>query len=206
MTPSVTDVDFWFDPICPWAWITSRWMLEVETVRPVRTRWHLMSLAYLNLVQHGGEGFKPEYLERMEQAWGPVRILAAARAERGDDILLPLYSALGTRFHIEKRRDPEAMAEAVAEVGLPSSVLAAAASTELDDAVKASHHQGMDLVGTDVGTPIINVEGNAFFGPVVTPAPRGEEAGRLWDAVVAVTSTDGFFELKRTRNRSPSFD
>jgi 2-hydroxychromene-2-carboxylate isomerase len=202
----LTDVDYWFDPLCPWAWITSRWMLEVEQVRPVKTRWHVMSLAYLNLVQHQGEGFSDEYLERMEKAWGPVRICAAAAAQRGDDVLLPLYSALGTRFHNRQRRDADALAEAVAEVGLPSSVLEAATSTEFDDDIKASHQKGMDLVGLDVGTPIISVDGHHFFGPVVTPTPRREAAGRLWDGVLAVASTDGFFELKRTRDRRPSFD
>lgn len=206
MSENLTDVDFWFDPVCPWAWITSRWMLEVEGVRPVKTRWHVMSLAYLNLIQHEAEGLSLEYLERMERAWGPVRICAAAAAERGDDVLLPLYTALGTRFHNQQRRDAEAVAEAVAEVGLASSVLEAATSTDLDEAIKASHHSGMDLVGIDVGTPIISVDGHAFFGPVVTPTPRGEAAGRLWDGVLAVAGTDGFFELKRTRDRRPSFD
>jgi hypothetical protein len=206
MDAPVTDADFWFGPLCPCAWITSRWILEVEQVRPVKTRWHMMSLAYLNLIQHGGEGLEKEYLERMEQAWGPIRICAAAAAERGDDILLPLYSALGKRMHEQQRRDTEALAEAVAEVGLDPSVLEAATSTEFDEVIKASHHAGMDQVGLDVGTPVISVDGNAFFGPVVTPIPRGEAAGRLWDGVLAVTGTDGFFELKRTRDRSPSFD
>jgi hypothetical protein len=206
MDESHTEADFWFDPLCPWAWITSRWMLEVERVRPVKARWHLMSLAYLNLVQHEGEGLSEEYLERMEQAWGPVRICAAAAAERGDEILLPLYTALGTRFHNQQRRDADALSEAVAEVGLAQSVLEAATSTEYDKAIKASHQIGMDLVGLDVGTPVISVEANAFFGPVVTPTPRGEAAGTLWDGVLAVAGTDGFFELKRTRDRKPTFD
>jgi hypothetical protein len=165
-----------------------------------------MSLAYLNLIQHEGQGQNEEYLTRLEQAWGPVRVCAAAAAERGDDVLLPLYTALGTRFHDQQHRGAEAVAEAVAEVGLGSSVLEAATSTEFDDAIKASHHRGMDQVGIDVGTPVISVDGNAFFGPVVTPIPRGEAAGRLWDGVLAVTATDGFFELKRTRDRRPSFD
>jgi hypothetical protein len=206
MSDYVTDADFWFDPLCPWAWSTSRWMLEVEQVRPVRTHWHVMSLAYLNLTQHGGEGLNDDYLARMEQAWGPVRICAAAEAERGSDILLPLYTALGVRFHNEQRRDERALAEAVTEVGLPLSILDAATSDKFDEAIKASHHKGMDQVGLDVGTPVISVEGNAFFGPVVTPIPRGDAAGRLWDGVVAVAGTDGFFELKRTRDRSPSFE
>ena len=206
MSEPVTDVDFWFDPVCPWAWITSRWVLEVEGVRPVKARWNVMSLAYLNLIQHKGESLSPEYLERMEQAWGPVRICAAAAAQGGDDILLPLYTALGTRFHTQQRREPDAIAEAVQEVGLDASILDAATSTEFDEAIKASHHRGMDQVGMDVGTPVISVDGNAFFGPVITPIPRGEAAGRLWDGVLAVTGTDGFFELKRTRDRRPVFD
>jgi hypothetical protein len=206
MSAQMTEADFWFDPLCPWAWITSRWMLEVEQVRSVKTRWHLMSLAYLNLVQHKGEGLDPERLKGLEQAWGPIRICAAAAAERGDDVLLPMYTALGTRFHIQQRRDEDALREAVAEVGLPSSVVDAATSTEFDETIKDSHQKGMDLVGLDVGTPVISVDGNAFFGPVVTPIPRGEAAGRLWDGVLAVAGTDGFFELKRTRDRRPVFD
>jgi len=181
-------------------------MLEVEQVRPVKTRWHVMSLAYLNLTQHGAEGLSEERLQRLEQAWGPVRICAAAAADRGDDVLLPLYTAIGTRFHNQQSRGPESVAEAVAEVGLPASILEAATSKEFDEAIKASHHTGMDLVGIDVGTPVISVDGSAFFGPVVTPAPRGEAAGKLWDGVLAVTATDGFFELKRTRDRPPLFD
>ena len=137
MNETHTNADFWFDPLCPWAWITSRWMLEVERVRPVTTRWHLMSLAYLNLVQHQGEGLSKDYLERLEQAWGPVRICAAAAAERGDDVLLSLYTALGTRFHNQQYRDADALAEAVAEVGLSPSVLDAAISTDFDEAIKA---------------------------------------------------------------------
>ena len=156
MSETLTDADFWFDPLCPWAWITSRWMLEVERVRPVKTRWHLMSLAYLNLVQHQGKDLDREYLERLEGAWGPVRICAAAAAERGDEVLLPLYTALGTLFHHEQRRDADALVEAVKveavkEVGLPPSLVEAAVSTEFDDAIKASHHAGMDKVGLDVG-------------------------------------------------------
>jgi 2-hydroxychromene-2-carboxylate isomerase len=206
MTEDRMAVDFWFDPVCPWAWITSRWMLEVEQVRPVTTSWHLMSLAYLNITQHEGKGLSPEYLERMERAWGPVRICAAAATEKGDDILLPLYSAIGTRFHNQQNRGPEALADAVAEVGLDPSILEAASSPALDETIRASHERAMSQVGIDVGTPVISVGDNAFFGPVVTPTPRGEAAGRLWDGVLAVTGTDGFFELKRTRNRRPSFD
>jgi hypothetical protein len=198
---------FWFDPLCPWAWITSRWMLEVEKVRPVQTEWRIMSLAYLNLTQHEGKGLEEDYLERMKKAWGPVRICAAAAQEKGQDILGPLYTAIGTRFHVQCRReDPATLPEALAEVGLPESLADAATSTEFDEYIKASHNQAFDEVGLDVGTPVIRIRGKALFGPVITPAPKGEAAGRLWDGFVLVTEADGFFELKRTRDRKPSFE
>jgi len=205
----VTDTaDFWFDPLCPWAWITSRWMLEVEQVRGVQTNWHVMSLALLN---QGRAELSDEYKERMARALGPVRICMAAEQAKGPDILLPLYTALGTRLHVQRRGREEAEAEAIVaealeEVGLPASLVEAATSSEYDEALAASHHAGMEPVGTDVGTPVIHFNGKAIFGPVVTPAPRGEAAGRLWDGVLLCTGTEGFFELKRTRDRRPSFD
>jgi DSBA-like thioredoxin domain len=198
---------FWFDPVCPWAWITSRWMLEVEKVRPVQTEWRIMSLAYLNLTQHEGKGLSEDYLERMNRAWGPVRVCEAAAQQKGEQILGPLYTAIGTRFHNEGRReDPAVLGEALAEVGLRPQLADAATDSEYDDAIKRSHNQAFDEVGLDVGTPVIRIRGKALFGPVVTPAPKGEAAGRLWDGVVLVTGTDGFFELKRTRDRKPAFD
>jgi hypothetical protein len=206
MADEIKTAEFWFDPLCPWAWITSRWMHEVENVRPVRTKWNIMSLAYLNLVQHDEKEMKDEYRELMQKAWGPVRICAAAATEKGDEILGPLYTAIGTRWHNEKRQDPESLGEALEEVGLSPDLLKAADSTEFDAAIIESHKRGIDLVGMDVGTPIVTFDGHAFFGPVVTPIPRGEAAGKLWDGVLLVAGTDGFFELKRTRDRSPSFD
>ena len=201
------DVQFWFDPLCPWAWITSRWMLEVEKVRPVRTDWRIMSLAYLNLIQHEGKGLTEEYLEGMKKAWGPIRVVAAAAQHSGQDILGPLYTAIGTRLHNEGRRqDPQVIPDALAEVGLPASLAAAADSDELDQLIKDSHNEAFDEVGIDVGTPVIRIAGSTIFGPVITPIPRGEAAGKLWDGVALVTATDGFFELKRTRDRKPSFD
>jgi 2-hydroxychromene-2-carboxylate isomerase len=206
--PGITeDVQFWFDPVCPWAWITSRWMLQVEQVRPVRADWRIMSLAYLNLTQHEGKGLSEDYLERMSRAWGPVRVCAAAARRSGPEVLGPLYTAIGTRLHVQGRReDPAVLGEALAEVGLPESLASAAQSTEFDEAIKTSHNEAFDDVGLDVGTPVIRIRGRAIFGPVVTPAPRGDAAGRLWDGVVLVTGTDGLFELKRTRDRKPSFD
>ena len=195
--------DFWFDPLCPWAWVTSRWILEVEKVRPISTTWHVMSLAILNSTK---EDLSEEYKKLLERAWGPVRVCIAAEQAYGSDILLPLYTALGTRIHIEQRRDDDLIVDALKEVGLPVELAEAATSTEYDEALDKSHHEGMDPVGMDVGTPVIHVNGIAFFGPVVTPAPKGDAAGKLWDGVVLVAGTDGFFELKRTRDKPPIFD
>ena len=203
-------VQFWFDPLCPWAWITSRWMHEVEAVRPVRTEWKIMSLSYLNLEQHEAKGLDEAHLERMNKGWGPVRVCAAAAAAHGPEVLGPLYTAIGTRFHNQGRRDDPSdkalLAEALAEAGLPTSLAGAADSTEFDDAIKKSHHEAFDEVGLDVGTPVIKIRGNALFGPVITPAPKGEAAGELWDGLVLVSKADGFFELKRSRDRRPTFD
>jgi hypothetical protein len=201
------EVQFWFDPLCPWAWITSRWMLEVERVRPVRTDWRIMSLAYLNLVQHEGKGLSEEYVERMARAWGPVRVCAAAAADAGPGVLGPLYTAIGTRLHNQGRRDdPAIIPEALQEAGLPAWLADAAETDEFDAAIKKSHHEAFDEVGLDVGTPVIRIRGKALFGPVITPAPKGEAAGELWDGLVLVSKADGFFELKRSRMSRPSFD
>lgn len=196
--------DFWFDPICPWAWMTSRWMTEVERVRPVRVRWHVMSLAVLN----DGRDVPEEYRRSMDEAWGPVRVLTAARLAHGDEVLKPLYDAIGARLHVGGRSDERmaVVAEALAEVGLPAELLEAADTDRYDAELRASHQEAIDLVGDEVGTPVVAVNGTAFFGPVMTPAPKGEDAGRLWDGFALVTSVPGFYELKRTRTEGPIFD
>ncbi|CAO5170143.1 Thioredoxin-like reductase Rv2466c [Frankia sp. AiPs1] len=201
-TDTVT-ADLWFDPSCPWAWLTSRWLLEVEKVRPVRARWHVMSLAELN----AGREVPEQYREAMAQAWGPVRICIAAAARHGEEILGPLYTALGRRRHLEKAEwSRETFVAALTEAGADPSLASAATSTAWDEALRASHNDGIGRVGMDVGTPVIAVGGTAFFGPVITPAPKGEQAGRLWDGVVLVAGTPGFFELKRSRDIEPIFE
>ncbi|WP_328544805.1 disulfide bond formation protein DsbA [Streptomyces europaeiscabiei] len=196
-------VSFWFDPVCPWAWLTSRWILEAEKVRPIDIEWHVMSLAYLNQ----DRDLPDDYREQLLQVWRPVRVITAAIERHGRSYALPLYTAMGTRIHLGKRTDWDAIiAEALAEVGLPTELAAVAHGTDFDDVLKADHHAGTDQVGGDVGTPIIAVAGTAVFGPVVTPAPKGEAAGKLWDGVLAVTSTPGFYEIKRTRTLGPVFE
>ena len=200
----LTPVDFWFDALCPWAWITSRWMLEVQQVRPVEVTWHAMSLAVLN---EGKADMPEQYQELMAQAWGPMRVVIAAEQKFGPSVVEPLYTALGNRFHLEKApKDRPTIEAALAEAGLPADLADAMDSTEYDDALRASHREGIERVGYEVGTPIISVNGTSIFGPVVSPIPRGEAAAKLWDGVLLVTQTDGFFELKRSRTRDPIFD
>jgi len=197
-------VNFWFDPICPWAWMTSRWMTEVAKTRPITVRWQVMSLSVLN--EHR-DNLSSHYRRVFDQGWGPVRVVNAARQLHGENSVKPLYDALGTRIHPGGRDDyPAVIAEALAEVGLPASLAEYASSDELDEALRASHAAGISQVGQDVGTPVISVNGTAFFGPVVSPSPKGEAAGKLWDGVLLVASTPGFFELKRTRTADPIFD
>jgi protein-disulfide isomerase-like protein with CxxC motif len=204
----VTDVDLWVDPACPWAWITSRWLLEVEQVRDVKVSFNVMSLSVLN----EGRDLPAEYRELLDRNWGPVRVLIAAGQKYGPEIVRPLYSAMGTRVHLGKQGiGPDMIEGALADLDLDPELAKAADSADYDEALRASHEAGMRPVGQDVGTPVVHVPGAtgekiAFFGPVITPIPRGEAAGKLWDGVLAVAGTDGFFELKRTRDRSPSFD
>jgi hypothetical protein len=200
----LTHVDFWFDPICPWAWIASRWMHEVEKVRPVQTKWHVMSLSVLN---EDKEDLPERYRELLRTGWGPVRVCIAAEQEYGPQVLGSLYTALGTRIHNEKLdRSRETIEAALAEAGLPPGLADAMDSTDFDEAVRTSHADGINRVGFDVGTPIISVNGLSIFGPVVSPIPRGEAAAKLWDGVLLIAGTDGFFELKRSRTRDPIFD
>ncbi|SNT14542.1 Predicted dithiol-disulfide isomerase, DsbA family [Streptosporangium subroseum] len=202
-----TPVDLWFDPFCPFAWMTSRWLLEVEKVRPIEPRWHVMSLKVLNEDKDVPESYRT----MVERTIGMVRVVTAVQQKHDSETVGRLYTELGTRLHNQGRakeseKFPELVAEALEAAGLDQGFADAMDSEEFDEALRASHNDGIDRVGQEVGTPVISVDGVAFFGPVISPAPKGEAAGRLWDGVRLVAGTDGFFELKRSRTRAPIFD
>jgi 2-hydroxychromene-2-carboxylate isomerase len=199
-----TQVDFWFDPLCPWAWMSSRWMLEVEKVRDVHTTFHVMSLAELN----SGRDLPDDYRRTMDlEGWIGVRAAAAVDQRYGSEALRAFYTAIGTRYHLGKEpKTPETVAAALTDAGLDPAIADEAQTDQFDDAVRTSHYEGMEPVGMDVGTPVIRVNEMSLFGPVISPAPKGEAAGDLFDGFVKMTAYPGFFELKRTRTVGPIFD
>ena len=202
-TQDTQTVDFWFDSTCPFAWITSRWMLEVEQVRPVKVTWRPMSLSVLN----EGRDLDPGYMERMERAWLPARAAIQVRERHGQDAVGDYYTAVGTRIHNGGDKDYAAViAAALEELGFDADILEAAQTDAEDEKLRASHQEAIDLVGDDVGTPVVSFNGTAFFGPVLTRIPRGEEAGRIFDGAVALAGFPYFYEIKRSRTTQPEFD
>lgn len=203
-TNDLQQVDFWFDPQCPWAWMTSRWMLEVEKVRPVRTVFHVMSLGVLN---EGRDELPEDYKQAMKESWAAVRVALAVEERLGSEALREFYTAIGTRYHPgEQPRSRETIAGALADADLPADLIEAGYTDANDEALRRSHHEGMDPVGDEVGTPVIHINGKALFGPVISPAPKGEQAGRLFDGFSLLTEYEGLYEVKRSRDVGPIFD
>ncbi|PPF46190.1 disulfide bond formation protein DsbA [Pseudoclavibacter sp. AY1F1] len=201
--PAPIKVDFWFDPICPFAWMTSRWIDEVASQRDLDVTWHIMSLELLN----EEKDIPQSYRDMLQGTSRLGRVVAGVEQDLGNDKVKALYDALGTRIHPGGRKDRDVvLQEAIAELEIPQSIVERADAGEFDERYRASHLSGMERVGDEVGTPIIAIDGVAFFGPVISPAPKGEEALRLFDGVVMAASVDGFFELKRSRTRGPVFD
>ncbi|WP_112489952.1 mycothiol-dependent nitroreductase Rv2466c family protein [Streptomyces bacillaris] len=199
-----TAVDFYFDPACPFAWIASRWMLEVEQLRDIDLRFRPMSL-YLH---NEGNELAAWYRELVDKSIGPVRVAVAAAAAHGDGVLRDLYTAFGTRIHQHKEEDFDAViAASLAEVGLPAELAGAAHSTAYDEDVARSHDAGKEPEqDAYVGTPTIHVDGTVWFGPVLNAIPRGEKAAELFDSFRVLANHQGFFELKRSRTGGLSYD
>ena len=199
---SAEKVDMWFDPICPFAWITSRWLLEAAAVRDLEVTWNIMSLAQLNKDREMDEAHKAAFT----RSWDAVRLVAAVKENHGNDAVIALYNAMGTRIHLKKEKvSDELLVAALAEAGLPADLLAVAKDESWNEPMIASHDRAISLVGNDVGTPVVAIGDAAFFGPVISPAPKGEQAGRLWDGLALCLEVPGFYELKRARKGGPDF-
>ena len=200
-----TVVDYWFDPICPYSWIGSRWLLEVERRRPLDIRWHTMSLYLLNERRTDD----PSYLEYLRHVTGVTRVATAAM-ELGDDALRGLYTAFGAQI-FDRWRYPgptecrEALETALAGAGLPAELIRVFDGLDQDAELRRSHAEGIALVGDEAGTPLVRVDGVAFFGPILNSIPRGEDAVRVFDGAVLLASFHDFFEIKRTRTREPVY-
>jgi hypothetical protein len=201
---ATTKVEMWFDTLCPWAWMTSRWLVEVAKVRDISIQWNVMSLFFLN---ESRSHISADYLDNAKKALGPLRIIVAAERLYGNQVAGELYTAFGEEIHLNKMKfSPELNSKVLGKFSFPVDLLPFADDVSLDELILKSHKAGIDRVGEDVGTPIVSIEGISFFGPVISPAPKGEDAGKLFDGAFAVASYPGFFEMKRTRTVGPIFD
>lgn len=195
-------VNFWFDVSCPWTWITSRWLVDVSEQRDLDVTWRPFSLFELNKDRDLPE----DYRKHIEDSRNFGRISMAV-SKTSPDRVGEFYTELGTRIHNDEQpQTDETILAALSAVGLDAELLERAKAGKFDDAVRASTQAGLDLVGDDVGVPIIEVAGVAFFGPVMSPAPQGADAVKAWDGTVALAQTKGFFELKRSRDVGPIFN
>lgn len=202
MAQSVT---FWFDCTCPFAWLTSRWIKEVEKVRDIEVTFEPMSLSVLN----EGRDLDAGYMEMMEANWGPARVAAKIAVEAPEKVD-EFYTAMGTRIHTEGQGGKKGFGaydaiieQALDDVSLPADFATVANTDEMDGTLKEFHNRGISEVGDEVGTPVVKFGHTAFFGPVITRVPTGEEAGELFDASVRLAQSPYFFELKRSRTEDP---
>lgn len=212
----MSDVDFFWDPVCPWAWITSRWVVEVQQQRRYTVRWRPISLMMIN-AHRTDDWYTPQYRAGHRAGTECLRVADAVDRAEGNDAVGRLYTEIGTRFHNQGRRDEyltdrEAfLAEVLAAAGLDGAYAAHADDTAHDPHLRAETDLAFARAGNDVGTPIItfgpDTPGEAsFFGPVIARIPRGDDALRLWDAVEVIATTSGMAELKRSNRSRPMFD
>lgn len=206
MDGSPPRVDFWFDPVCPYSWTASRWLLEVAGQRPLEVRWHVMSLYLLN----EGRTDDPSYVAYLRDASGAVKVASAAVVGHGSAALGELYTEFGSQIfdewrYAEAEELRSAMSAALRSTGLPAQLISAFDSDELDADLRSSHEAAVVLVGDECGTPITRLDGAALYGPILNSIPRGEAALRVFDGMRLLTTVPDFYEVKRTRTTAPVF-
>lgn len=196
-----TAVQFYFDPVCPWTWIASRWLVEVAERRDLQITWNQFSLRYHNKTNPAYDWLRDE----MEDQHPGMRVLAATKQHHGNAAVARLYTTLGTQIHHDGDERLVRLTEAIAAAGLPAGLIEAGSDASWDAVIIESTDRGVALVGKDAGIPIVVIDGaeHTYFGPVLSPAPTGDKALELWDAYVVLGSIDGIYEIKRTRDVRP---
>lgn len=199
-------VEFYWDPVCPWCWITSRWMIDVGSQKQIQVNWKLFSLKKINAGRDIAKDFKILH----EMGLRALRVAAAVRKEYGNEGIAKLYTVMGTRYHHDKEDidEPEVLDKILQTCGFAKQLADAVNKNAWDKMIAADMDQAIAKVGRDVGVPLIVLDGGkgpGFFGPVFSPAPSGQAAVELWDAIIVAGRTPGFFELKRTREIGPQF-